>query len=71
MFIDAQQMSFIERTIARGRYTYGFGERFEFICAHKLDPDGPFLRMRVASHRQDAQPRASSDLRAEPLNDLC
>jgi hypothetical protein len=27
--------------------------------------------MRVASHRQDAQPRASSDLRAEPLNDRC
>src|SRR3984893_18052486 len=45
------------------------GKNSKFVPGRQLDPDGRFLRSRVASHRQDTQPRAACNLQAETLDD--
>jgi len=69
MFVYCERISFIESAAISGRDAYRRRERCVFVPGRKLDPDGRSIRPRVANRRHNAQPRASRDLQAEPLDD--
>jgi hypothetical protein len=62
---DHQRVPLVGRAAAGRCETHWRGERPEVVRGPKLDRDIWFVRHRLASHRREAQPRASCDLRAE------
>jgi hypothetical protein len=69
--IDRQRVPFVGGAAARRPDSRRRGQHAEVVAGPELDPDGRSTGSRVAGHRHEAQPGASRDLRAEPLDDRC